>query len=459
MAVNKDNTTFKRNIGTAGQIFIAVATISPVAGVFVNIQGTLGVAGTGMLWAYLIAAIITWGVAFTYSEMGAMYPYSGGLYSIARNVLGPTLGFVVLMDYLIQAVFMPATIALGAAQYFAPLFPSLSLSVLGFIVMLIVTIIALLSTSLEAKFTGFFVILEILLMTVLTVSSIFHMHQNLSIYTHPTALSGGHDVAATWGLVITATAISLFSYNGYDSALNVSEETNATPRKIGVGVVKAATIAIVFQVIPIFFMLLATPSIPNLLSSKDPLSFLGATLFGKNASVIFDVAAGFAILNSTLGVTIQFSRILYSSARDHVWPSAMSNALQKLHKKTGSPYVAVLVIGIIGLVMTFFSSFLFDLAFIGVIVVALYFFISIAAIVSKVRDRNLERAYKAPLGYLFPLLALIGSVFVLTQQSGQSLLISLILFVIGALYYLTLGRVFAKKARTVGSPDGMHTHM
>ncbi len=137
----------------------------------------------------------------------------------------------------------------------------------------------------------------------------------------------------------------------------------------------------------------------------------------------------------------------------------MSNALQKLHKKTGSPYVAVLVIGIIGLVMTFFSSFLFDLAFIGVIVVALYFFISIAAIVSKVRDRNLERAHKAPLGYLFPLLALIGSVFVLTQQSGQSLLISLILFVIGALYYLTLGRVFAKKARTVGSHDGMYTHM
>ena len=101
MAANNNNTTFKRNIGTAGQIFIAVATISPVAGVFVNIQGTLGVAGTGMLWAYLLAAIITWGVAFTYSEMGAMYPYSGGLYSIARNVLGPTLGFVVLMDYLI----------------------------------------------------------------------------------------------------------------------------------------------------------------------------------------------------------------------------------------------------------------------------------------------------------------------------------------------------------------------
>ncbi len=443
--------SFKRTISPWGQIFIAVATISPVAGVFVNIQGTLGTAGTGMFWAYVLAAVITWGVAFTYSEMGSMYPYSGGLYSIVRNVLGPTVGFMVLMDYLIQAVFLPATIALGAGQYFQAIFPTMSLNLLGFIVMLVVTIVALLSTSLEAKFTGFFVILELILMTVLTISSIAHIHQSISIYTHPLALGHGRDVASTWGLVVTATAISLFSYNGYDSALNLSEETNASANKIGVGVVKAATIAIIFQIAPIFFMLLATPSVSGLLNSKDPLSFLGVSLFGKSANVIFNVAAGFAILNSTLGVTIQFSRILYSSARDHVWPKAMSDGLQRIHPKTGSPFVAVIVVGVIGLVMTFFSSFLFDLAFIGVIVVALYFFVTIAAIVSRFRDKNVERPFKAPFGILFPIIGLAGSLFVLTQQTGQSLFISVILFIIGALYWLTLGRKFSEKAELLKS--------
>ena len=379
------------------------------------------------------------GIAFTYSEMGSIYPVSGGVYSIIRNVLGPSVGFIALTDYLIQAVVMPATIALGSAQYFQALMPSVSLNVIGFVVMLIVTLIALASTSLEAKFTGFFVVLEIILMTVLTIMSIVHIHQPLSIYTHPVVLENKHVVSSTWSMVIAATAIALFSYNGYDNALNVSEETKGSSKQIGTSVVKAAGLAIVFQLIPIFFMLLATPSIPGLLNSNDPLAMLGLSLFGSNASVVFDVAAGFAILNSTLGVTIQFSRILYASGRDGVWPSGMNRFFTKI-AKTGSPYAAVLVIGVIGLVMSFFSTFLFDLTFIGVILVVLYLLVTIAALVSKIRDRRIERPYKAPLGFFFPVLGFVGAFIVLTQQSASSLITTAILFAIGLLYWLLIGR-------------------
>ena len=114
-------------------------------------------------------------------------------------------------------------------------------------------------------------------------------------------------------------------------------------------------------------------------------------------------------------------------------------------------HIHFIVVGVIGLVMTFFSSFLFDLAFIGVIVVALYFFVTIAALVSRFRDKNVERPYKAPFGILFPIIGLAGSIFVLTQQTGQSLFISVILFIIGALYWLTLGRMFSKKAELLKS--------
>ncbi len=442
----------KRTLSTVGQVGIALATISPVAGVFANIQGSLGTGGTGMLWAYLLAAVITFGIAFTYSEMGSIYPVTGGVYSIVRNVLGPSVGFLALTDYLIQAVVMPATIALGSAQYFQALMPSVSLNVIGFVVMMVVTIIALASTSLEAKFTGFFVALELVLMTVLTIASITHIHQPLSIYTHPVVLSGKHVVASTWSLVIAATAIALFSYNGYDSALNVSEETKASSKQIGSGVVKAAGLAIVFQFIPIFFMLLATPSIPGLLHSTDPLATLGRSLFGPNASLVFDIAAGFAILNSTLGVTIQFSRILYASGRDRIWPTAISGYFTRV-SRTGSPFVAVLVIGAIGLVMSFFSTFLFDLTFIGVILVVLYLLVAVAALVSKVRDRKIERPYRAPWGYFFPVLAFVGALLVLTQQTLNSLLITAALFALGFVYWLTVGRRLAATRQSIAGDN------
>lgn len=444
---------FKPAIGPLGQVGIAVATISPVAGVFVNIPGALATGGTGMFWAYLIAAVITFGLAFTYSEMGSIYPVTGGLYSIVRNVLGPYLGFIALMDYLIQAVLMPATIALGAGQYFQALMPSVSLNLIGFIVMLIVLMVALGSITLEAKFTGFFVALELILMLAVTVSSIVHIHQPLSIYTHPVAFVNKHTVASTWSMIIATTAIALFSYNGYDSALNISEEIKGSAKQIGLGAVKAAGLAIVFQVIPIFFMLLAAPSITGLLGSDNPLGNLGVALFGPAAGVIFNVAAGLAILNCTLGVTIQFSRILFASARDHVWPKVIDDSLTKIHVRTGSPYIAVLVVGIIGLVMTIFSSFLFDLTFIGVILVVLYILVTASAIVSKIRDRSIERPYKAPFGFLFPVLGLIGAIIVLTQQSGSDVLTTAVLLAIGVVYWAAFGKGYA--VRTDGTKINM----
>jgi amino acid transporter len=452
MSLAQNNrTNFKRTITVVGQIGIALATISPVAGVFANIQGTLGTAGTGMLWAYLIATVITLGVAFTYGEMGSIYPVTGGLYSIVRNVLGPTLGFVALTDYLIQAVFIPATMALGAAQYFQSIMPSVPLNVIGFIVMLIVTLIALGPTTLEVKFTGFFVALELILMSVITISSILHIHQPLGIYGHPVAEVNKHIVGSTWTKVIAATAVALFSYNGYDSALNVSEETKASPKQIGSSVVKSAALAIIFQLIPIFFMLLATPSLPGLLNSDNPLATLGTSLLGSNAGTIFNIAAGIAILNSTLGVTIQFSRLLFASARDQVFPGMLNDWFTKIHPRTGAPYIAVSVIGLIGLVMTFFSTFLFDLTFIGVILVSLYILVTFSAIVSRFRDPKIERPFRTPFGLLFPAVGLVGSVAVLVQQTVNSIVTTFILFVVGALYWLIFGRRFTSKGGKVES--------
>lgn len=437
----------RRSISTLGQIGIALATISPVAGVFVNIGGGLGTSGSGILWAYMIGAVITLGIAFTYSEMGSIYPITGGVYSIVRNVLGPSIGSLALTDYLIQAVVMPATIALGSAQYFQALMPSVPLNVIGFAVMLVVTFIALASTSLEAKFTGFFVVLELLIMTTLTITSLLHVHQSLGIYMHPVILVHKHIVGATWSMVLAATAIALFSYNGYDNALNISEETKGSTRQIGLSVVKSAGLAIVFQLIPIFFMLLATPSIPGLLNSSNPLGTLGQSLLGPSANTVFDLAAGFAILNSTLGVTIQFSRILYASGRDGVWPHAVNRAFMKVNARTGSPFMAVLVVGVIGLFMSFFSSFLFDLTFIGVILVVLYLLVTVSALVSKLRDRQIERPYKAPMGYLFPIIGLIGAFIVLTQQGMEDLATSAILLAIGLVYWLLFGKRYARTAK------------
>ena len=68
----------------------------------------MAVAGTASVWAYLVGCLLAICVAFCMGELGSMYPVAGGLYSIIHRVLGRPLGFLALVDYIAQGVFLPA---------------------------------------------------------------------------------------------------------------------------------------------------------------------------------------------------------------------------------------------------------------------------------------------------------------------------------------------------------------
>jgi amino acid transporter len=50
--------------------------------------------------------------------------------------------------------------------------------------------------------------------------------------------------------ILAALATALFSVNGYDSAINFSEETEGDASGVGKAVVLAAVIGIVFELVP-----------------------------------------------------------------------------------------------------------------------------------------------------------------------------------------------------------------
>jgi amino acid transporter len=423
-----------RGLNFLGNIALTLSDITPTASLLVIGPVVIAVAGTGSIWAYLIGCFIALNVALCMGELGSMFPSAGGLYSIVTRVIGKPVGFLGMLLYIGQAIFLPASIAIGIGVYVNSLVSGVSTSAAAVVVMVLVTILALLRINFNAVLTGFFLVLELSVMVILLLAGVLHLDQPLSILTHPVMADGGVIKDVATGAVVTALATALFSVNGYDSAINFSEETEGSAAQIGKAVVTAAAIGILCELIPFIASVFGAQDLKDLLTSSTPLTDVIDSAFGGTVVDIVTVGAIIAIFNASLAITLQFARITWSTARDQAWPGAVSRALGRINAN-GAPWVATLFIGACATVLCIASSLQSVVSSTAVMIICLYALIAISSLISRARDRELPRPYRMPLWPVPPLIALVGVVIALTKQTERDLLIVAGIFVFGILYY------------------------
>lgn len=424
-----------RGLSVKGVVALAVSDITPMASLLIIAPVVLGVAGTGSVWAYLVGCLLAVCVAVTMGELGSMYPVAGGLYSIVHRVLGRPLGFLALVDYVAQGVFLPASIALGIGTYLHALNDSINVNLASAIAMATVTLLAVLRIHVGALLVAVFLAIEVTVIVVLAIAGFSHWNQPLSILTQPVIADNGALTSIGLGAVVAALAITMFSVNGYDSAINFSEETRGAPSNIGKAVVIAALTGIVLELVPFIGGLFGAQDLKAYLSSATPLTDLVGTVWGSTAETIIILGALAAVINAILAITLQFARILWSSARDRAWPTPVNNALGKVHPRFQSPWVATLLTGGVATLLCFASDLVSAVTFTAVLIIVLYGLIAVAAVVSRTRDKGATRPSRMPLYPLPPILVLVGVVVAVTQQTGRDILIVVGLFAVGLLYY------------------------
>jgi amino acid transporter len=427
----------KKALSVFETVSIAVSDISPTTGLFLMVPAILAMAGTGSFVVVLVAGLIAFCVALTMAELGAMFPIAGGIYSIIRKVLGKTIGFIALICYLAQGIFIPAVIALGSATYIVNIFPSLNVNMVGLVIMLVAIGIGILNISASAKFTAVLLVLELTVVGILAIASFVQPSNSISVLFDMKMLGdGGTLVSVTPTIIFAAVTVMLLSFNGFDSAINFSEETAGDSKNVGKSVFQAASMGILAQIIPVIAILIAAPNITELLKSEAPLTYIGNSVLGQSANLIFNLGAATAMFACTIAVLLQFARVLFTSGRDQVWPKPISKAFATLHPKLQTPWVAAVVLGLIGACFVFWSNLGSLLTFTSVLVVCLYALVAISSFVVRFKMKHIERPYRIPLWPVPPAVALIGSIAALTQQSGKDLIIVGCIAVGALLYYV-----------------------
>lgn len=261
-----NDSSIRRDVGAWALMFTGLGSIIGSGWLF-GAWRAAQLAGPGAIWAWIIGALIILTIALSYSELGAMFPESGGMVRYGHYSHGSLVGFIAAWANWIAIVSVIPVEAEASAQYMSSwkwewaqnLYHQMpgghgELSTSGLLVAAALVVAYFLlnfwSVKLFARSNTIITIFKLVIpaaTAILLIASGFHT-ENFSVGIH----GGAH--STDFASVLTAVAIAgiVFSFNGFQSPVNLAGEARNPGRTIPFAVifsiVLAAAIYVLLQV-------------------------------------------------------------------------------------------------------------------------------------------------------------------------------------------------------------------
>ncbi|MFD8676816.1 APC family permease [Streptomyces seoulensis] len=408
----------KRSIGVVGGTLLTLSCVTPASTLFVVVPDLFGTLGTATALTIAIGSLLCVAVAFCYAELGTLIPSAGGEYAMVSTLAGRLAGWLVFVLSLLVVVIVPPVIAMGTADYIAPLVhvdPALT----GAGVMLLATLAGLLDLRANAWITGVFLVLEVIAAAVVAVLGFSHAHRGAgSLVSMQVAGAHGGTDPVTAALVVSGLAIALFVTQGFSTAVYLSEELEHPRRDVARTVLATLAISTVIILVPVAAITMGATDLGEL--TGGDLSAMVTAWSNTAVGTFVSLCVALAIVNAGIVMVIQNSRVLFASARDKAWPTPVNSLLSRLGR-FGSPWVATLTVGVPGALLCFVDlDTLYGVT--GVSVTAMYLLVAIAALLGRRDGHRHTPAWRMPLWPAVPVLLIAVLGYVLVQQDPAYLL-------------------------------------
>ncbi|MFE2069814.1 APC family permease [Streptomyces sp. NPDC059467] len=410
--------TLKRSIGVVGGTLLTLSCVTPASTLFVVVPDLFGSLGTATALTIAIGSLLCIAVAFCYSELGTLIPSAGGEYAMVSTMAGRLAGWLVFVLSLLVVMIVPPVIAMGTADYLAPIV-HLDPAMTGAGVMLLATLAGLLDLRANAWITGIFLVLEVIAAGVVAVLGFSHSHRGAgSLTSMQVADSGGHATTVTAMMVVSGLAIALFVTQGFSTAVYLSEELEDPRRNVARTVLATLAISTVIILVPVAAITMGATDIKAL--TGGDISSMVTAWSNSAVGTFVSLCVALAIINAGIVMVIQNSRVLFASARDKAWPAPVNSALSRLGR-FGSPWVATLAVGVPGALLCFVNlDTLYGVT--GVSVTGMYLLVAVAALLSRRGHHKHTPAWRMPLWPAMPILLIAVLAYILTQQETTYLL-------------------------------------
>ncbi|UXX93467.1 APC family permease [Streptomyces sp. AD2-2] len=415
---SKNPQQLKRSIGIVGGTLLTLSCVTPASTLFVVVPDLFGSLGTATALTIAIGSVLCIAVAFCYSELGTLIPSAGGEYAMVSTLAGRLAGWLVFVLSLLVVMIVPPVIAMGTADYLAPI-AHLNPSMTGAGVMLLATLAGLLDLRANAWITGIFLVLEVIAAGVVALLGFTHSRRGIgSLTSMQVAGAHGHTDTVTAMLVVSGLAIALFVTQGFSTAVYLSEELENPRRNVARTVLATLAISTVIILVPVVAITMGASDLSTL--TGGDISTMVTAWSNSAVGTFVSLCVALAIINAGIVMVIQNSRVLFASSRDKAWPQPVNTLFSKLGR-FGSPWVATLAVGIPGAILCFVNlDTLYGVT--GVSVTGMYLLVAVAALLSRRGHHRHTHAWRMPLWPAMPILLIAVLAYILTQQETTYLL-------------------------------------
>lgn len=331
-----------RVIGVPGAVLLGLGSILGT-GIFVSIGIAAGVAGSAVIFAVGLAALVATFNGLSSARLAAAYPVSGGTYEYGYRTLNPTLGFTAGWMFLCAKSASAATAALGLAGYVLSSLghssPTLRIAV-GIAIVLILTAVVAGGMRRSNRTNAVIVTL-----TLLGLGSFVVLGAGPAIESSAPLIDGLIEGPIDGMGLLHATALMFVAFTGYGRIATLGEEVREPKRSIPRAIViTLIATALLYAAVTTVAVGLAGPEALARATESDaaPLIVVARTLGQPALTGLLTIAAITAMAGVVLNLLLGLSRVLLAMARR----GDMPEALAKIDEHQASPRRAVIVVGV-----------------------------------------------------------------------------------------------------------------
>ncbi|BBE21572.1 amino acid permease [Arthrobacter sp. MN05-02] len=429
----------KRAIGTP-LLFAFIVGDTLGAGIY-TLVGTMADDVGGVIWLpLLIALVLALLTAGTYAELITKYPHAGGAARYVERAFNiPYLSF--LVGFLMMASGITTAAALAnafAGDYLTALIdvPAAPTAVV-FIILLTLINLRGVRESLAANLIASVIEVTGLVLVIVIAAVVLGSGNG----EPARLLEFAPDVPPLQG-AFAASVIAFFSFLGFEAAANMAEEvrnpSRAYPRALFGAI---GTAAVVYLLIALGAVIVLPPA--ELAESTGPLL---AVVTASGVGIppwLFSLIALVAIANGALLFMVMASRVGYGLAEAELLPRAFARVLPERR----TPWVSIVVVAGLTIVLSLVGD-VGTLAETTVLLLLLVFLSANVSVLVLKKDKVDHPHFSVP--RVVPILAMIASIALLTQQTGVVWLGAIGYAVVGSLLFLA-ARAGRKRQERVSS--------
>jgi APA family basic amino acid/polyamine antiporter len=412
-------------------VFAIAAGTTLSAGFFLLPGLAAAEAGAGMVFSYLLAALPLIPAMFSVVELATAMPRAGGIYYFIDRTLGPLAGTVGGLGTWFALILKVAFALVGMGAYIALFLPQVPLIYVAVIIALILSAISLFGSR-KSSF------LQLLLVLVLlTVLSLFIGYGMSAIVVPDWSLF----IAAGEQKIIATAGVVYISYIGVTKIASLSEEVKEPEKNLPRGVFLALAVAILIYALGTLVMVGIVP-MSELAGSLTPVAAAARYLGGEVAVYVVSFAAISAFISVANGGQLSASRYPLAMSRDRLMPAFLGRVTAN-----GIPRNAIIATAFVTISVIIFLNPLGIAKLASAFQLLMFAIVNLSVIVMRESElAAYDPGYKSPLYPWMQIFGMFLPFYLIYQMGVETLVFSLLLVLLGMLWYRFYGRVRVERS-------------